>query len=120
MIQNIQLGKTNERISKYCLGTMYFGTKVNIKSSIDIMDRYYLAGGRFLDTANKYASWIPGFKGGESETLIGKWMKADASQHLIRLKHKPDLRLSIITVYIICGFHSGKVKHSEVGTAVTV
>lgn len=69
-----ELGKTGELISSMGLGTMYFGSKVDNKTSYDILDFYVGCGGNFLDSANKYASWVSGFQGGESETLIGKWM----------------------------------------------
>lgn len=59
----------------YCLGTMYFGTKVSDGLSLRMMDIYADMGGNFLDTANKYSCWAPGGKGGESEMLIGKWLK---------------------------------------------
>jgi aryl-alcohol dehydrogenase-like predicted oxidoreductase len=57
------------------LGTMYFGSKTDEKVSFELLDQYAEYGGSFLDSANKYASWVPGFHGGESECLIGKWMK---------------------------------------------
>lgn len=75
MIKKITLGQTIHQISCMGLGTMYFGTKVSEQTSFDIMDFYAQAGGTFLDSANKYASWIPGFEGGDSEQLIGKWLK---------------------------------------------
>jgi aryl-alcohol dehydrogenase-like predicted oxidoreductase len=73
-MQKVNLGKTGQQISCIGLGTMYFRSKVDEKTSFDILDFYAAQGGTFLDSANKYASWIPGFKGGESEMLIGKWM----------------------------------------------
>ena len=73
-MQKVNLEKTGQQISCIGLGTMYFGSKVDEKTSFDILDFYAAQGGTFLDSANKYASWIPGFKGGESEMLIGKWM----------------------------------------------
>jgi aryl-alcohol dehydrogenase-like predicted oxidoreductase len=53
---------------------MYFGSKVNEHDSFMMLDRYSQVEGSFLDSANKYASWVPGFKGGESEQVIGKWL----------------------------------------------
>jgi aryl-alcohol dehydrogenase-like predicted oxidoreductase len=73
-MQKVNLEKTGQQISCIGLGTMYFGSKVDEKTSFDILDFYAAQGGTFLDSANKYASWIPGFKGGESEMLIGKWL----------------------------------------------
>ena len=70
------LGNSDElEVSVLCLGTMHYGTRDDEKTSFRMLDRYVEFGGNFLDTANVYATWIPGGKGGESETLIGKWMK---------------------------------------------
>jgi aryl-alcohol dehydrogenase-like predicted oxidoreductase len=74
-MKDTELGHTGELISSIGLGTMYLGTKVDEKTSFDIIDYYIGTGGRLLDSANKYASWIPGFNGGESESLIGRWLK---------------------------------------------
>jgi aryl-alcohol dehydrogenase-like predicted oxidoreductase len=54
---------------------MYFGTLIDPPAAYGLLDRYFEAGGRFLDTANNYATWVPGGGGGESERLLGKWMK---------------------------------------------
>jgi aryl-alcohol dehydrogenase-like predicted oxidoreductase len=62
-------------VSALCLGTMHYGSRDDEATSFQMLDRYVEEGGNFLDTANVYATWIPGFEGGESETLLGKWMK---------------------------------------------
>ena len=54
---------------------MYFGTKIDESTAFSLLDCYAGAGGEFLDTANKYASWLPGCQGGESELLLGRWMR---------------------------------------------
>ncbi|MFC1997509.1 aldo/keto reductase, partial [Chloroflexota bacterium] len=69
------LGNTGENVSALCLGAMYFGTRQNQAESFHLLDQYYEAGGTFIDTANIYAWWVDGFKGGESETVLGAWMK---------------------------------------------
>ena len=69
-----ELGNTGEQVSQLCLGTMYFGSKNDEDTSYRILNGYTEAGGTFLDTANIYARWIDGYQGGESETLLGKWM----------------------------------------------
>lgn len=74
-MHSVFLGNTGEQISCMGLGTMYFGTKVDERTSFLLLNRYTQAGGSFLDSANKYAIWVPGFHGGESEHLIGRWMK---------------------------------------------
>jgi aryl-alcohol dehydrogenase-like predicted oxidoreductase len=62
-------------VSRLCLGTMYFGTSVTAEVATGLLDSYVDAGGNFIDTANKYASWLPGAQGGESESLIGRWLR---------------------------------------------
>ena len=51
------------------------GTRVDRKTSFAILDAYYEAGGRFIDTANNYSKWHAGGVGTESETMLGEWMK---------------------------------------------
>lgn len=87
-MQKTALGNTGQQISCMGLGTMYFGTKINEKTSFRTLDYYTQQGGSFLDTANKYACWIPGFKGGESEYLIGKWMKQKANRQSLFIASK--------------------------------
>jgi aryl-alcohol dehydrogenase-like predicted oxidoreductase len=75
VIKTLSLGDTGVDVSAVCLGTMHFGNRINPEMSMRLLDAYVEAGGSFLDTANTYAKWIPGFVGGESETLLGKWMQ---------------------------------------------
>lgn len=70
-----QLGTTGVTVSSLCLGAMYFGSRNDEPTSYRILDAYLDAGGTFIDTANIYAWWVQGYKGGESETLLGRWMK---------------------------------------------
>lgn len=70
-----KLGHTDAVVSSLCLGAMYFGSRNDVATSHRILDAYLDAGGTFIDTANIYAHWISGYKGGESETLLGEWMK---------------------------------------------
>lgn len=68
------LGTTGDDVSALCLGTMYFGSSVGEAMSFRILDRYYQAGGRFLDTANIYATWVEGHDEPASESLLGRWL----------------------------------------------
>ena len=70
-----RLGRSNLEVSALALGTDLIGSKIDRATSFALFDFYYGKGGNFLDTANFYASWLPGFHGGESETTIGAWMK---------------------------------------------
>ncbi len=68
------------QVSALCLGTMNFGSRDSHQTSYQMLDQYYEAGGRFLDTANAYARWHQGCQGGESETLLGAWMAERANR----------------------------------------
>jgi aryl-alcohol dehydrogenase-like predicted oxidoreductase len=74
-MKTVPLGDTDVRVSAFCLGTMHFGSRTGKETSYRLLDQYVEAGGSFLDTANIYARWVPGFQGGESETLLGEWMR---------------------------------------------
>ena len=72
----ITLPKTDLTVHPLCLGGNVFGWTANEAESFAVLDAYVEAGGNFIDTADVYSEWNPGNKGGESETIIGKWMKA--------------------------------------------
>lgn len=55
---------------------MYFGTRNDEATSFRLLDIFVDAGGFFIDTANIYTHWVEGYKGYESEALLGRWMKA--------------------------------------------
>jgi aryl-alcohol dehydrogenase-like predicted oxidoreductase len=73
-MQYTKLGNTGVEVSTLCFGAMYLGTKQDQDESFKLLDQYIHAGGNFIDTANIYAHWVPGGKGGESEKVIGKWL----------------------------------------------
>lgn len=74
-MKTVALGSSGSDVSALCLGAMYFGSRTDVDTSWQLLDQYVEAGGSFIDTANIYAQWIPGFVGGESETLLGNWMR---------------------------------------------
>jgi aryl-alcohol dehydrogenase-like predicted oxidoreductase len=74
-MKTVQLGQTGAQVSALCLGVMYYGTSVSEADAYHLLDSYVDAGGAFIDTANVYARWVEGFSGGESETLLGRWMR---------------------------------------------
>ncbi|MDR3702656.1 MAG: aldo/keto reductase [Candidatus Sulfopaludibacter sp.] len=74
-MQKVRLGSSNLEVSALCFGTDLIGSKIDRQTSFRLLDLFREAGGTFIDTGNFYASWLPGCKGGESETTIGLWMK---------------------------------------------
>jgi aryl-alcohol dehydrogenase-like predicted oxidoreductase len=71
-----KLGGTGMKVAALCLGGNTFGWTTDQKASETVLDAYMEAGGNFIDTADVYSRWAPGNKGGESEAILGKWLKA--------------------------------------------
>ncbi|MFG3024904.1 aldo/keto reductase [Streptomyces sp. NPDC048254] len=71
-----KLGSSDLEVFPLCLGGNVFGWTADEAASFAVLDAYTAAGGNFVDTADSYTAWIEGHKGGESETVIGKWVKA--------------------------------------------
>lgn len=87
-MKKVQLGNTGEMVSSLCLGAMYFGTRQNKEESFALLDQYMEAGGNFIDTANIYAYWVPNGNGGESETVVGQWIKARGNRDEVLIATK--------------------------------
>ena len=88
-----RLGNSGLKVSPLCLGTMQFGWTADEATSFDVMDAFLEAGGNFIDTADVYSGWIEGNSGGESEQIIGKWMKSRGNRYRIVLATKFNGRL---------------------------
>lgn len=76
----ITLPKTSLNVYPLCLGGNVFGFSADVKNSEAVLDCYFDNGGNFVDTADMYSQWAPGHVGGESETIIGNWMKRRANR----------------------------------------
>jgi aryl-alcohol dehydrogenase-like predicted oxidoreductase len=68
------LGRSGLSVSPVCLGGNVFGWTVDEATSFSLLDAWVDAGMNFIDTADMYSRWVPGHSGGESETIIGKWL----------------------------------------------
>ncbi|QND53163.1 aldo/keto reductase [Phyllobacterium sp. 628] len=75
-MQKRPLGRTGLSIAPLVFGGNVFGWTADKKTSFDLLDRFIAAGFNAIDTADVYSSWVPGHSGGESETIIGEWMKS--------------------------------------------
>ncbi|MDX2596278.1 MULTISPECIES: aldo/keto reductase [Streptomyces] len=71
-----KIGTSDLEVFPLALGGNVFGWTADEKTSFAVLDAYTAAGGNFVDTADSYSAWVEGNKGGESETIIGKWLKA--------------------------------------------
>lgn len=75
-MNKIQIGTTDIKVAPFNLGGNVFGWTLDEKKSFEILDAFVDARFDFIDTADMYSYWIDGGAGGQSETIIGKWMKA--------------------------------------------
>jgi len=71
----IKLANSDLAVHPLCLGGNVFGFSADVANSEVVLDYYFDNGGNFIDTADMYSQWAPGHVGGESETIIGNWMK---------------------------------------------
>jgi aryl-alcohol dehydrogenase-like predicted oxidoreductase len=69
------LGNSPLSITPLAFGGNVFGWSADEKRSFELLDAFVGAGGNLIDTADVYPAWVPGNRGGESETIIGKWLK---------------------------------------------
>jgi aryl-alcohol dehydrogenase-like predicted oxidoreductase len=69
------LGRSALKVSPLCFGGNVFGWTADEKTSFSLLDAWLDAGFNFVDTADVYSRWVPGHTGGESETVIGRWLK---------------------------------------------
>jgi len=75
-----QIGTSDMMVAPLALGGNVFGWTADEAMSFDILDAFVDAGGTMIDTADVYSAWVPGHKGGESETVIGRWLKRDPAK----------------------------------------
>ena len=73
------------------LGGNVFGFTADLDASFAVLDAFYECGGRMIDTADVYSAWVPGHKGGESETVLGKWFAASGKRGEMRLHTKTGM-----------------------------
>src|SRR5579872_4340364 len=82
------LGKTEIEIAPLVFGGNVFGWTVDQAASFMLLDAWAAAGFNAIDTADVYSRWVPGHTGGESETLIGKWLKRSGNRDKVILLTK--------------------------------
>ena len=79
-MQKRKLGRSDIAIAPLMLGTNVFGWSADEKTSCAILDAFVDQGGNALDTADVYSAWVYGHSGGESESVIGRWLKASGKR----------------------------------------
>jgi aryl-alcohol dehydrogenase-like predicted oxidoreductase len=87
-VKKIKLGNSGLEVSALAMGSDLIGSKIDRQTAFKLFDFYRDNGGTFIDTANMYACWLPGCKGGESEATIGAWMKERGNRNDIVVSSK--------------------------------
>jgi aryl-alcohol dehydrogenase-like predicted oxidoreductase len=89
-----KLGNTGFEILPLALGGNVFGWTIDELSSFKILDAFIAAGFNFVDTADVYAKWVAGNKGGESETIIGNWLKKSRKRSEVIVATKVGMEMA--------------------------
>jgi aryl-alcohol dehydrogenase-like predicted oxidoreductase len=89
-----KLGGSGLEVSPICLGGNVFGWTADEPASFAILDAFVGAGFNFIDTADVYSRWVPGHKGGESETVLGNWFKRSGKRKSVILATKVGIELA--------------------------
>jgi aryl-alcohol dehydrogenase-like predicted oxidoreductase len=88
------LGRSSLRVSPLCLGGNVFGWTADEAASFSVLDALVGAGLNFIDTADVYSGWVPGHHGGESETVIGNWLKRGANRKDVVIATKVGMMMA--------------------------
>ena len=83
-----ELGRSGLQVSPLCFGGNVFGWTADEATSFRLLDAWVDAGMNFIDTADIYSRWVPGHAGGESETIIGKWLKQSGKRDRVVIATK--------------------------------
>jgi aryl-alcohol dehydrogenase-like predicted oxidoreductase len=89
-----KLGNTGFELPPLALGGNVFGWTLDETTSFKILDAFIAEGFNFVDTADIYAKWVPGNKGGESETIIGKWLKKSGKRSKVIVATKVGMEMA--------------------------
>src|SRR6266566_6857336 len=88
-----KLGKSGLEISPLVFGGNVFGWTVDDAMGFQLLDSFVAAGFNAIDTADVYSKWVPGHTGGESETLIGKWLKRSGYREKVVIATKVGMEM---------------------------
>jgi len=88
------LGRSSLRVAPLCLGGNVFDWTATEAASFAVLDALIGAGLNFIDTADVYSVWVPGHRGGESETVIGNWLKRGAKRQDVVIATKVGMAMA--------------------------
>jgi aryl-alcohol dehydrogenase-like predicted oxidoreductase len=87
-MQHRPLGRSSLSIAPLVFGGNVFGWSADEVRSFELLDAFVDGGGNLIDTADVYSAWVPGNAGGESETIIGKWLKRSGKRDRVLVATK--------------------------------
>jgi aryl-alcohol dehydrogenase-like predicted oxidoreductase len=88
-----KIGRSDLMVSPIAFGGNVFGWSVNETLGFQLLDAWVNAGLNFIDTADMYSTWVPGNKGGESETIIGNWLKKSGKRDQVVIATKVGMNM---------------------------
>lgn len=88
-----QIGKSSLKCAPFALGGSVFGWTIDEKTSYSILNAFVARGLNLIDTADLYSRWVEGNKGGESETIIGNWLKKSGQRSNVLIATKLGLNM---------------------------
>jgi aryl-alcohol dehydrogenase-like predicted oxidoreductase len=88
MMQQRLVGSSGLSVAPLALGGNVFGWTADEAASFAILDGFVVAGGTMIDTADVYSAWVPGNQGGESERIIGKWLRQSGKREKVVIATK--------------------------------
>jgi aryl-alcohol dehydrogenase-like predicted oxidoreductase len=89
-----KLGNSGLEVSPLCFGGNVFGWTADERVSFKLLDAFVASGLNFIDTADVYSTWVPGHHGGESEAVIGKWLKQTGKREDVVIATKVGMEMS--------------------------
>jgi len=93
-VKKRKLGRSSIEVAPFGFGGNVFGWTANEKTSFDLLDRFVEAGFNLIDTADMYSNWVPGHQGGESEALIGRWLKKTGKRTQVVIATKVGMEVT--------------------------
>jgi aryl-alcohol dehydrogenase-like predicted oxidoreductase len=102
-----RLGRSSLYIAPLAFGGNVFGWTADEKTSFDLLDAFVAAGFNFIDSADVYSRWHSGNQGGESETILGKWLRASGNRNKVIIATKLGIemgpgRKGLSRAYMMC------------------
>jgi aryl-alcohol dehydrogenase-like predicted oxidoreductase len=88
-----KLGRSGLQVSPLAFGGNVFGWTADEETSFQLLDRFVDEGFNFIDTADMYSRWAEGNEGGESETIIGKWLKKSGKRDKVIIATKVGMEM---------------------------